>query len=130
MACLCLGFAAYLGVAQRDEARLRDANVRALASDLRGAVAIASDVGAGPARARADALQAYANVGLGRLDAAATDFSRALRCDPNDWALHRDYGQVLLALGRREKAQARMRRALALNPRMTLPVGFAAVNDR
>lgn len=128
-ACLCIALAVYLGLAQRDESRLEDANRLGLSGDLRGAVRAAGEVGDGPARARADAVAAYALAAQGRSADAVPAFSRALRHAPNDWALHRDYGQVLLRLGLREKAQARMRRALALNPRMTLPPGFVDVTS-
>jgi Flp pilus assembly protein TadD len=88
------------------------------------------DVDRDPAASRAAAVRAYARAGREEYERSAEAFSQALRRDPNDWALHRDYGQVLLQLGRREKAQARMRRALALNPRMRLPPGFVPVKAR
>ncbi|MBA3327271.1 MAG: tetratricopeptide repeat protein [Solirubrobacterales bacterium] len=129
-AALCMGLGVYLAVAHRDEARLEEGNVEALAARYPQAIRAIDDVRDGVAGARADVLRGYAEAARGRFPASAPFFSRALRRDPNNWVLHRDYAVLLRLLGQREKAQARMRRALALNPRMTLPVGFAAVNDR
>ena len=53
-------------------------------------------------------------------------FRQAVRRDPNNWVLHRDYAIVLRRLGDRARARTRMGTALALNPRMILPPGFAA----
>ncbi len=130
VAVLCLALGAYLWAAHADEADLQRGNEFGLQERYREAIAAVSELDRDPAASRAAAVRGYAHAGRREYERSAEAFSQALRRDPNDWALHRDYGQVLLALGRREKARARMRRALALNPRMTLPVGFAAVNDR
>ena len=73
---------------------------------------------------RAATLRGYAYRDSGRFEQARRAFQTAARRDPNNWVLQREYGSVLLRLGERVKARARMSRAKALNPRMVLPAGF------
>jgi Flp pilus assembly protein TadD len=48
-----------------------------------------------------------------------------MRLEPRDWLARREYASVLLALGRRAAAREQMAASLALNPRQSLPSGFA-----
>lgn len=121
LVCACLG--AYLATSSRSEARLDRANAHVLAG--RNAEALAELEGLGgetSLRATAHRGRAYRN--SGQLERARKEFQTAARRDPNNWVLQREYAEVLLALDQRVKARARMSRAKALNPRMTLPPGF------
>ena len=127
LALLCLSLGVYLAVSSRQEGRLDRA-----AADLaagRNADALRELEGLdGEAGRRAAALRGRAYRNSGRLDAARREFQTAARRDPNNWVLQREYARVLLALGERAKARARMSRAKALNPRMVLPPGFLDAN--
>lgn len=125
VAVICVGLGAQLLASHGEEARLQRANQLGLEGDYARALATARQIPDGPARSGADVVRAYAHRARGENAAAAAAFSRALRRRPNDWTLQRDYASVLLGLGRRAKAQARMRQALRLNPKMMLPAGFA-----
>jgi len=123
LVCAALGF--YLAVAGGVEAHLGRANADLLAG--RDAEALAELDGLeGESARRAAALRGRAHLGLGQLRRARRALQQAARRDPNNWALQRDYAIVLLRLGQRAKAKARMRRARALNPLMVLPPGFTA----
>ena len=74
---------------------------------------------------RAHAVRGYAFAALRMLGASSREFQAALKGDPRNWRVRRDWARVLLALGDRRAAQAQMALALALNPRMPLPPGFA-----
>lgn len=74
-------------------------------------------------------LEARALTRLGRDDAAARAYRRAAQREPTDWMIRRDLAVVLARAGDRSAARAEMARALALNPRMTLPFGFARRKD-
>lgn len=128
VAAVCAAFALHLASAREDEAHLEQANVLALAGRYEAAIAQATRADAWTTAPRADALRAYAHLRLRQLEPAADAFSAALRRQPNNWILQRDYAITLLALGRREQAQARMRRALRLNPRLDVPPGFTIVS--
>lgn len=124
VALVCAGLGVHLAVTSRSEAALQ----RAQADLLGGREAAALDELEGldgEAGRRAAALRGYAHRAAGRLEPARRAFQSAARRDPNNWVLQREYARVLLALGERAKARARMSRATALNPRMVLPAGFA-----
>lgn len=122
-ALVCLLLGGYLGVSSRDEARLGRANADLVAG--RNAEALAELAGVdGEAGQRAAALRGYAYRNSGQLKAARQAFQQAVRRDPNNWVLQREYAAVLLRLGERAKARARMSKAKALNPRMPFPPGF------
>lgn len=125
VALVCAVLGVYLAVSSAGEARLGRANADVLAGRDTEALAELDGLG-GEAGRRAAALRGYAHLGRGELQRARAAFQRAARRAPNDWVLQRDYAIVLLQLDEREKAQARMRTALALNPRMPLPLGFVA----
>lgn len=74
-------------------------------------------------------VEARALARLGRYDAAARAYRRALQHDPTDWTAQRDLALVLALAGERAAARAEMARALALNPGMSLPFGFARRED-
>jgi len=123
VALICASLGVYLAISSRGEARLGRANADLLAG--RNAETLAELEGLeGETRLRAAALRARAYRNSGRLNPARRAFQAAVRRDPNNWLLQREYASVLLALGERAKAQARMSRAKALNPRMALPPGF------
>lgn len=123
VAVVCASLGLYLAVSSRDEARLGRANDDVIAG--RNAETLAELNGlSGEAADRAAALRGRAYRNSGRLEPARRAFQTAVRRDPNNWVLQREYAEVLLALGERAKARARISRARALNPRMPLPRGF------
>lgn len=122
-ALVCLLLGGFLAVSSRDEARLGRANADLVAG--RNAEALAELDGVdGEAGRRAAALRGYAYRNSGQLERARQAFQQAVRRDPNNWVLQREYAGVLLRVGERAKARARMSRAKALSPRMPLPPGF------
>jgi Flp pilus assembly protein TadD len=125
VALVCAALGLYLAIGSRGEARLGRANADLVAGHNADVLAELAGVGGETGR-RAQALRGYAYRNSGRLAQARRAFQVAVRRDPNNWVLQRDYAGVLLALGERAKARARMSRARALNPRMPLPPGFAA----
>ena len=124
VAVVCASLGLYLAVSSRDEARLGRANADVIGGRHADALAELNGL-SGEAASRAAALRGRAYRNSGRLEPARTAFQIAVRRDPNNWVLQREYGEVLLALGERAKARARISRARALNPRMPLPPGFA-----
>ena len=123
VALVCASLGINLAISSREEARLS----RAHADVLEGRNADALDELAGlngEIRLRAAALRGRAYRNSGRLQRARREFQIAVRRDPYNWVLQREYAVVLLRLGERAKARARMSRAKALNPRMLLPPGF------
>ncbi len=122
----CLLVAGYLFAQQRQESRLRTANLLGAHGRFAAAVTEARQVTRPPARARAALVEAYALRAMGRLPQAALAFRRAANEDPANWTIRRDFATTLLAVGRGSAARAQLRRALRLNPRMGLPPGFAA----
>ena len=123
VAVVCAVLGVYLAMSSRGEARLHRADAHVLAG--RNTAALAKLKGLdGEYERRAWVLRGYAYFGTGRLERARVELQKAVRRDPNNWVLQRDYAIVLLRLGERPKARARMRRAVALNPRMLLPPGF------
>ena len=127
VAVICASLGIYLAVSAGGESRLERANAELLAG--RNAEAL-DELGGieGEMGLRAAALRGRALRNSGRLDEARREFQTAVRRDPNNWALQREYAGVLLALGERAKARASMSRAKSLNPRMPLPPGFAEAN--
>jgi len=125
VALVCAGLGIYLALSSGGEARLHRANAHMLAGRDAAALAELRGLEGEPGR-RAAALRGYAQLGRGQLRQARTAFRQAVQRDPNNWVLHRDYAIVLRRLGDRARARTRMGTALALNPRMILPPGFAA----
>lgn len=123
IAALCAAIGIYLALNQGGEAKLARAGDDVRAGHAARALGKLDGLD-GQASGRAAALRGYAYQQRGRSAQAAAEFSAAARRAPNDWVLQRDYAVVLRTLGRRAKARARMQRALALNPRMQLPIGF------
>lgn len=123
IAVLCAAIGIYLAVNQSGEATLERGGDDVRAGQAAKALAELDGLD-GQASARAAALRGDAHLQQGRYAQAAAELSAAARRAPNDWVLQRDYAVVLRALGRRPKSRARMQRALALNPRMQLPLGF------
>lgn len=123
VAVVCASLGVYLAVSSRGEDRLAAANADLLAGRETEALAELDGL-EGEAGQRAAALRGRAYRRSGRLEQARRAFRAAVRRDPNNWLLQQEYAQVLLALGERAKARARMSAAKALNPRMPLPPGF------
>lgn len=123
IAIVCAVLGGYLAVRSRGETRLARANAAVLAGKPAQALNELEGVD-GELAQRAASTRGYAHFGMGQLRAARAELQKAARRDPNNWVVQRDYAIVLLRLGERPKARARMRRALALNPRMLLPAGF------
>ena len=123
LAVLCAVFGILLAVSSRGEAALERAQTALAAGREDEAIRELDGLG-GETGQRAAAVRGYAYRSSGRLRSARKAFQLAVRRDPNNWVLQREYAQVLLALGQRAKARARMSEAKALNPRMPLPPGF------
>lgn len=126
VALLSLGIAIYAAVHLQDARHLRSANRAGVAGHYSEAVAEARRVRREPARHEALVVQGTALRRLGRPKSAARVLRAALRVDPDDWSTRRDLASALLATGQRRSARHQMAVALALNPRMILPPGFAA----
>lgn len=123
VAALCAALGAYLALSWGDETRLQQARDELRRNHPARALARLDGLG-GQATGRTHVLRGYAYLGDGRPDRASKAFRLAVLRYPNNWELQRDYAIVLLKLGQRVRARARMQRALALNPRMQLPRGF------
>lgn len=125
VALVCAALGLQMALAAGPEARLDRAG--SALYEHRHAAALAELSGLrGEASGRAERLRGYAYAGLGRMLEARAALRAAAQRSPNDWVLQRDYAAVLLRLGQRRRAAARMRRARALNPRLQLPPGFVA----
>lgn len=120
---VCVVLGVHLAVSSRGEGRSGRANAAVLAGNHARALTELEGLD-GEVGRRASAVRGYAYFGTGQLRRARAELQKAARRDPNNWVLQRDYAIVLLRLGERPKARARMRRAVALNPRMLLPPGF------
>jgi len=123
VALVCASLGIYLAVSSRGEARLSHAHAQLLAGRNDEALDELARL-EGEAGLRAATLRGRAYRNSGRLGPARRAFQTAVRRDPNNWVLQREYAVVLLRLGERAKARARMSRARALNPRLLLPPGF------
>jgi len=125
VAVLCAALGIYLAGRSGGEARLARANAALLAGDHARAL-VEIDGATGTLAERAHAVRGYAHFARGRYEPARAAFREAVLRDPNNWVLRREYAVTLLRLGDRVRAQAMMRSARALNPRMPLPAGFQA----
>jgi len=125
-AVVCLLLAGWLLMARGDSEHVRRAAELGGRGDFRAAAAEAARVTRRPAAAQAWLLRGRALAGAHAFDSSAAAYARAARFEPRDWTVRREYARVLLALGRRADAQRQMAAALALNPRQSLPPGFAA----
>jgi len=123
---LCLLLAGWLLVAHTDSEKVRRAAQLGAVGNYRAAADEAGKVTRRPAAAEAWLLRGRALAGARAFGASAVAYARAVRFEPRDWTVRRDYARVLLALGRRADAQRQMAAALALNPRQSLPPGFVA----
>jgi Flp pilus assembly protein TadD len=73
---------------------------------------------------RAQRVRAFGALQLADVATAERELQRAVRSAPNDWSLRLGHAVVLRRLNRRAAARNEFERALALNPRLTPPVGF------
>lgn len=125
LAIVCAVVGVQLAASSADEGRLGRANAAVLAGRDDDALAELDGLD-GEAGQRAEKLRAYAYLGKGELLRSRAAFQTAVRRDPNNWVLQRDYAVVLLRTGERARARARISKATALNPRIQLPAGFQA----
>lgn len=125
LAAICLAGALWLGGALRDEHRLRSAHAALAAGHAAEAARRADAISGHMVDARARQIEARAALLQGDLRGARAALRRAVHAIPNDWAVHRDLAVVLLRLDRRTAARREITRALALNPKLVLPPGFA-----
>lgn len=88
------------------------------------AVRLARDVDGQLRSARALRIVALAELQVGDLSAAERAAALAARAAPDDWARRYDHAVLLGRLGRRPAAAREMAAAIALNPRLPLPIGF------
>ncbi|MEJ7784175.1 MAG: tetratricopeptide repeat protein [Solirubrobacteraceae bacterium] len=129
-AAACAVAALWLASESKRERSLERANAAGLRADYKAAIREAGAARTGPTTAgRANAVQGYAWLQLGRFRDAARSFDRALRSNPSDWRLRRDLAQTLVILGDDAAAREQIRRALSLNPRMPLPGLFRRAAD-
>ncbi len=122
LACGLVGV--YLAVAHSDAVAIRDGDRLGAKGEYSAAIARVRGVTRAPAVADALAIRAYALEGLHRYAAASREFAAAVRRAPNDWILEQDWAQWYAVHRDLADAQAHMRRALALNPRLTPPPWF------
>lgn len=120
----CLLIGVYLALGARDADLVRSANRLGIVGAYEQAIATAGQVTRAPATRDAALVQAYADAALGRHRDAIAAFHRALRLDPNNWRIYRDLASTLLAAGARRSARIEMARALELDPKLVLPIGF------
>lgn len=120
----CLVVAVWLAGSWRDARRVHRAQDAIAAGRLLDAERLAAAASGSSVAVEAARTRAVVALRLGDLARAQRDIAAALKRAPNDWALHRDDAVLLLRSGDRQGARAQIRRALELNPRMTLPDGF------
>jgi Flp pilus assembly protein TadD len=125
----CFLGAAYLAARADDASESFDARQLEAAGETDAAVAAARDVPASALNGEALVTEARALAALGEHRAAVAAYRRAVRRRPADWILRRDLALVLAWVGERSKAADQMGRALALNPKMAIPPGFATRSD-
>ncbi len=125
----CFLAAAYMWVRAEDAFKVADAREIAGAEQPRDALTAAERAPAEAPNRSVLLLRARARAELGRHRAAARDYQRAVQREPSDWLARRDLAVVLARAGERGAARAQMAKALALNPRMAIPFGFARQED-
>jgi Flp pilus assembly protein TadD len=113
----------YLLGAQRQAAHLDDARDLARAGHYAEAARAAARItGASAAAAKGVAAEALARTGGG--PSADRAFATAVRADPTDWTLWRDWAVLLYADRQRARARHQMEVASWLNPRIVVPPAF------
>jgi hypothetical protein len=119
----CVVAGIYLLGAQRQAAHLGDARDLARAGHYAEAARAAAGItGASAAAAKGVAAEALARSGGG--PAADRAFATAVRADPTDWTLWRDWAVLLYADRQRARARHQMEVASWLNPRIVVPPAF------
>jgi Flp pilus assembly protein TadD len=123
VAACCVVAGIYLLGAQRQAAHLQDARDLARGGHYAQAARAAARVtGASAAAAKGVAAEALARSGGGPV--ADRAFANAVRADPTDWTLWRDWAVLLYADGQRSRARHKMEVAYWLNPRIVVPPAF------
>jgi predicted Zn-dependent protease len=113
----------YLALAQHQAADLQHARDLARAGHYAQAVRVANGV-SGASSAAAAGVAAEALARSGGVPAADQAFARAVRADPTDWMLWRDWAILLFAADQGARARHQMEVAYWLNPRIALPPAF------
>lgn len=125
IAAVAIVAAVYLGAATRDAKHVERAERLVTDGSPDAALGQVAGITGRPAGARALSLRARALTDTGNIVGALDAYRRAAERAPDDWSVRRDWAVLLLSVGQRGGAQAQMNRALALNPRLELPPGFA-----
>ncbi len=99
------------------------------AGETDAAIAAARRAPTDPPNGETLVAEARALAALGKHRAAVAAYRRAVERRPADWVLRRDLGVILARAGERSKAGRQMGKALALNPKMAIPPGFAKRTD-
>ncbi|MCW3014749.1 MAG: hypothetical protein JWO02_1841 [Solirubrobacterales bacterium] len=123
-AAACLGAAAFLVGPLRQERTLHRADEALAAGRTAHAVELTQGLDRRSVQYRAQRLRAIAALQLGDLVTAERELRRAVSSAPNDWSLRLGHAVLLRRLNRRAAARNEFERALALNARLTPPVGF------
>jgi Flp pilus assembly protein TadD len=123
VAACCVVAGIYLLGAQRQAAHLQDARDLARAGQYAAAARAAAGI-SGPSATAATGVAAEALPRGGGSPAADRAFARAVRVDPTDWTLWRDWAVLLYADGQRARARHQMEVASWLNPRIVVPPAF------
>jgi Flp pilus assembly protein TadD len=126
----CLAASAWSLALLRDERRLDDAQQAVVEGRFGDAERLAASTSGPTIGARASRTAAEAAYHQGDLRGAERAMRTAVREAPSDWATHRDHAVVLGRLGNRSAAASEIAQAIALNPRMELPPGFARPHRR
>jgi len=125
----CFLAAAYMWARAEDAAKVADARELAGPDQARDALGAAERAPAEAPNRDVLLIKARSRAELGMPEAAARAYRRAVQREPSDWLARRDLAVVLARAGERQAARTQMARALALNPRMRIPFGFARQED-
>jgi Flp pilus assembly protein TadD len=124
LALACLAGAAFLLGPLHQERELHRADQALAAGRTADAIALTGGLDRRSVQDRAQRVRSIGALQLGDVVTAERELRRAVRAAPNDWSLRLDRAVLLRRLGRRAAARREYERALALNPRLTPPVGF------
>ncbi len=121
----CFLAAVYMWTRAEDAFKVADAREIAGAEQPRDALEAAALAPVEEPNRSVLLIRARALAELGRDRTAAHAYRRAVQREPSDWLARRDLAVVLARAGERGAARTQMAKALALNPRMAVPFGFA-----
>jgi Flp pilus assembly protein TadD len=124
LALACLAGAAFLLAPLRQERELHRADQALGAGRTATAIALTRGLDRRSVQDRAQRVRWIGALQLGDVVTAERELRRAVKTAPNDWSLRLDHAVLLRRLDRRADARSEFERALALNPRLTPPLGF------